>query len=93
MIDTKGISPAEVLKALYDNSRPLGMGFLHYTPEPMLIEDATNLLKGQNYFDCVNGRVMKVDLSNPDGFDEWLYDRDNGAGAAQMVIDTLIKEA
>ena len=31
---------------------------------------------------------MKVDLSQ-DTFDGWLYDRDNGEGTAQKVIDEL----
>lgn len=40
------------------------------------------------YFDYFVGRVLKVDLSG-DEFDPWGYDRDNGAGAAQAVIDRL----
>lgn len=32
---------------------------------------------------------MKVDLSSDVEFEEWLYDRDNGQGAAQRVIDGL----
>ena len=31
---------------------------------------------------------MKIDLSH-DQFDEWGYDRDNGPGAAQKVIDKV----
>jgi len=31
--------------------------------------------------------VMKVDFSDDKGFDERLYDRDNGHGAAQRAID------
>ena len=89
MIDTNGISKWKILKALYDNSRPLGLGFLHYTPEPMPEKEARELVKDQTYFDYVRGRVIKVNLENPDGFEEWLYDRDNGPGAAQRVIAEL----
>ena len=40
------------------------------------------------YFDYVDGRVMKVDLSG-DELHTGLYNRDNGIGAAEAVIDTL----
>jgi hypothetical protein len=36
----------------------------------------------------LKGRVMKVDLSG-DSFGPWLYDRDNGDGAAERVIAEL----
>jgi hypothetical protein len=42
----------------------------------------------QVYFDYLRGRVMKVDLSK-DAFDPWLYDRDNGAGAAERAVSRL----
>ena len=29
---------------------------------------------------------MKVDLSSDEEFDEWLYDRDNGIGAANGIL-------
>ena len=31
MVDIKGLNKAEVLAALYNNSKPLGLGFLHFT--------------------------------------------------------------
>jgi hypothetical protein len=42
-------------------------------------------LKHGANFDYLHGRVMKVDLSG-DSFDPWLYDRDNGEGAASRAI-------
>lgn len=44
---------------------------------------------GQNYFDYLHGRVMKIDLAG-DELDPWAYDRDNGQGAAQEVVNSLI---
>lgn len=41
------------------------------------------------YFDYLYGKIMKVDLKSDDGFEEWLYDCDNGVGAAQRTIDFL----
>jgi len=40
------------------------------------------------WFDYLYGRVMKVDLSG-DEFEERLYDRDLGPGAAQEAIDSI----
>lgn len=77
---------AAVLAALYNNSKPLGLGILHYDPTPMTVEEAQALLdSGQTYFDYHKGRVMKV-LIEGDTLDTYLYDRDNGAGAAARAI-------
>ena len=40
------------------------------------------------YFDYLNGRVMKIDLSE-DMLDPWLYDRDNGEGAAARALTEI----
>jgi len=66
------------------------MGFLHYDPTPMTEEIANELLAQTQYFDYVKGRVMKVDLKKNE-FDERLYDRDNGHGAAQSAINEVLK--
>lgn len=92
MVITKGLNKADVLAALYNNAKPLGLGFLHFNPQDMTREQAQEILAtGQTYFDYLSGRVMKVDLKSDDGFEEWLYDRDNGKGAAQRAIEGLRK--
>ena len=83
------LNRAGVLCALYNASHPLGMGFLQYDPKPMQREEAEGLLEQQQDFDYLKGRVMKLSLRNHKEFDEWGYDRDNGAGAAQRAIDAL----
>lgn len=89
-IDISGIDKAELLAALYNRARPQGLGFLHYTPEPMNVDEARQLLKSSDgYFDYLQGRVMKVDLSG-DELTTWLYDRDNGEGAAATAIAHLV---
>lgn len=85
MINIKNCDKAAVLAALYNNSKPLGMGFLHYTPEDMSVEEARELLKKDDYFDYLKGRVMKVDLST-DELNPRLYDRDNGNGTAHQAL-------
>jgi len=90
MINISGISKAKILASLYNNSIPLGLGILHYTPQDMTEDEAQKLLDEtpNKYFDYVQGRVMKVDLSK-DELDPWLYDRDNGQGAAEKIINIL----
>jgi len=87
-MDIKGLDKAEILKVLYDNSKPLGMGFLHYTPEKMPIEEARRYLLETTWFDYLKGRVMKIDLSS-DELDTWGYNRDNGEGRAESLIERL----
>lgn len=89
-ISLDGLDKAEVLAALYNASRPLGIGFLSYSPEPMTRDEAAELLSQQTYFDYLKGRVMKVDLGGNE-LDPWGYDRDNGSGAAQEVINALCR--
>jgi len=84
-----GLDKAEVLAALYNASKPQGLGFRHYDSKPMTSKEAGILLKQTTNFDYVQGRIMKVDLSG-DTFDPWLYDRDNGQGAAEKAIATLV---
>ncbi len=87
-IDISRKDKAQVLAALYNASHPLGLGFLHYDPTPMTAEEARELLKQTTYFDYLKGRVMKVDLSG-DELETWLYDRDNGDGAAASALSEV----
>ncbi|MDP3900712.1 MAG: hypothetical protein Q8Q23_06595 [bacterium] len=83
-----GLNKADVLAALYNASKPQGMGFMHYDPKTMTREEAESLLKQITYFDYLKGRVMKVNLEG-DELDTCGYDRDNGQGAAEQAIAEL----
>lgn len=96
MVDIKGLDKAEVLAALHAGSRALGMGIFHERGG-LTVEECRAILAGERgdvdygggmYFDYLRGRVMKVDLSG-DEFSPRLYDRDNGAGAAERAISGL----
>ena len=90
MVSIKGLNKAEVLLALYNASHIQGMGFLSAVSN-YNIEDAREDIEKQGddlYFDYLHGRVMKVDI-NGDEFDPWLFDRDNGEGAAEKAIEKL----
>lgn len=100
MIDIKGLDKAEVLYSLYHNSHAQGMSFLGLpqTKEGFTLDRAKELIKergydpeGENrpcclYFDYVEGHVIKCDITN-DEFEEGLYDRDCGEGAAAKAIE------
>ena len=92
MVDIKGLDKARVLKALYDHSHVQGSGFLQAVPDGVVtVEHCAGLLAKYSYFDYLHGRVLKVDLSG-DEFDERLYDRDCGEGAAQRAVDSVQAE-
>ena len=51
-MNIQGLDKAAVLAALYNRARPQGMGFLHYDPKPMTVEEAQKIIwGGDGYFD------------------------------------------
>ena len=96
-IDISKLDKAEVLAALYNNSRQLGMGFMHARGATgMTKEDAAKEIEAAKrdgnvriYFDYLHGRVMKSDIGG-DTYKPWLYDRDNGQGAAARALEPLM---
>lgn len=81
---------AEILAALFNVAKPLGLGVFHFRPAPMTKEIAKEILKGGSDFDYIQGRVMKINLSGNE-LDTRLYNRDNGKDAAETIIATLEK--
>jgi hypothetical protein len=89
LIDITNRNKAEVLRVLYNNSKPQGSGFLQQgCLEDMSEEDAKVIFESSQskYFDYVRGRVLKVNLSG-NQFDPCLYDRDNGEGSAARALN------
>jgi len=86
-VDISGIDKVALIKALFYNAKPLGMGFLHYDAKHSLSDDeAENLVRSGT--DYVKGRVMKINVSDDTVYTR-LYNRDNGPGAAEKVIERL----
>lgn len=85
MIDITGLNKKDVFEVLYRASHQQGLGFLHR--DNLSREELDEIYDDSDgkYFDYVSGRIMKVDLSE-DEFDERLYDRDNGSGAAYNAL-------
>ena len=102
MIDISNINKADLLAALYNRARPLGMGFLQFDPAHMTGPEAQKIIdaihepdprsvhRGAKWltFDYLKGRVMKVRIDG-DELDPSMYDRDNGFGAAAEVVNML----
>jgi len=89
MIDITGLDKAEVLAALFNGSKQQGMGFLdERCAADMTVEHAREILKESCDFDYLYGRVMKIAIAGNE-IDTWLYDRDNGKGHAEIIINDL----
>ena len=87
-IDISGIDKAELLAALYNNSRPMGMGFLRAKEGEMTVEQARaeigngddhqrdfgqQIYRGSLYFDYLHGRPLKSEIGG-DTFNRILKD-------------------
>lgn len=102
MSNRQGLTSAQVLAALYNASRPQGMGFLQAKPGDMTVAEAEAILPvhkevadglslpvSRAYFDYLRGRVIKVDVSE-DPLDFRLYDRDLGPGAGEAALFSML---
>lgn len=94
MVDIKGLDKAKVLHALWHASHAQGLSFMGLNPDGFSFEHAKEIIEERQrnhqslYFDYLEGHVIKCDIAK-DTFDEFLFDRDCGPGAAQRAIDTL----
>lgn len=88
LVNIKGIDKVELLAALFNASRAQGAGLFAPHTQAMTKEEAQSLKPESTYFDYIRGRVMKIYLGD-DECDTRLYDRDNGPGAAEVVINAL----
>lgn len=80
------LTPAEVLRRLYNAARSPGNGIFHRDSADMTAEDAQAVIDQYGtYYDWLQGRVMKIDVAQRP-LDAFLYDRDNGTGAAARAL-------
>lgn len=91
-INISGLNKAKVLRLLFNASKQQGLGFLHADGAiPMTEPESEEIIRecaGRLSFDYLKGRVMKVDITGDDLI-PYLYDRDNGTGAAERALDQL----
>lgn len=91
-IDITGIDKAELLAALYNGTRALGLGMIHDRRAGMTADDASFYLRTDgepDRFDYVAGRPIKVEFNGDTLRFSQLYDRDAGPGACQRIVDAL----
>lgn len=95
-IDISGLDKAELLRRLFNASRPLGLGFLQPHEAEMSHEEAQELcykyaqLNAQ--FDYIRGRVIKVKFQGNTLKYARSYDRDNGQGRCAAIVSQLRSE-
>ena len=86
-VSIEGIDKVALVQALYAGAKCQGMGVFVFRAGPLDQEEAEDLADAP-HLDYVRGRVMKCSVScNTMRTD--LYNRDNGPGAAEQIIDAL----
>lgn len=90
-VDVTGLNKKQLLKELWKNSKPAAFFSMNRFPAPTDCSDneIEKVLSSEEcYADYLCGRLIKTsfktDKLNPRG-----YDRDNGAGAMQKVVDSM----
>lgn len=86
------LTKGEVLARLYNNAKPKGLGYLQ--GDQMTEVEGQALYDEQGpYFDYLNGRVIKCDLSG-DVLNTTLYDRDNDPAKDAILpgIDSIVND-
>lgn len=103
MIDITGVDLVKFAQKVYELSSPQGMGFLHYTPEPLSEEEAKQLVGhpvehpdklGMSDsvvldMDYVRGRACKMTVWKEEGR---LVINDNWYDHTDRILDMLLKE-
>lgn len=89
-IPIAGLDKAEILLNLWGASKEQGISFMGRLDVDL--ETCRKALSQNAYVDYLGGRVIKCDFSK-DTLDPWGFDRDNGEGAAERVIDKMTPKA
>ena len=87
-VDITGINKITLLASLWSNSSPAG--FFKNMPEmapPFNLQAAQRDVE-RGFIDYFCGRLIKMDLSG-DTVDVFLYERDNGQGSVQQIVNNL----
>jgi hypothetical protein len=90
-VDITGLDKKAVLKELWKNSKPAAFFAMNGFPAPANCDDTeVNRIfsTGDCYADYLCGRVIKTSFKT-NTLNPWGYDRDNGAGAMQKVVDAM----
>jgi len=87
-VDIKGIDKVEILKHLWDNSKPASF-YNKYCPiAPPRFDYEESMEAVKMPIDYFRGRLIKCDLSK-DSVDPSRYDQDFGTGKFQQIINQI----
>jgi hypothetical protein len=87
-IDISGLDRVQLLRHLWEKSKVAGFFGMYGGPTPSFGSERRPEDAVSGYIDYFCGRVIKTDLRD-DEINPYLYDRDNGKGAFQRVVDTM----
>ena len=94
MIEITGIDLNLFVKKVYDLSKPQGLGFLHYTEQPLIDEEVNSILEHANYndvrlsMDYVKGRACKMTVFKTD---DKLWIHNNWYDHTKEQLSVLLK--
>lgn len=96
-VNIEGIDKRDLLVALHGRAKALGLGeFADFAGKGQISREEVEEFfahwekwgRGRMDLDYVKGRVVKCDIAGPE-MKTWLYNRDNGEGAAEGVVAKL----
>lgn len=93
-VDVTGIDRKELLRALWENSKPAAFLVMNNMVAPFDMDEAVRSARpGTGYVDYACGRLIKAEIFTEDNeIDPRGYDRDYGEGAFQRVVNSLKKQ-
>lgn len=89
MINIEGLNKAEVLSELYNNCKVVLPDSVASIFNTVTVGECVNILKNNSKFSKILGKSIPVDFTSDIEFNEELYDKENGEGSAQRIVDEL----
>ncbi len=91
-VNISNIDKDLLLETLWKRSFPASFfNMSGIPPPPFDLDSAKSSLDPNGYADYICGRIIKTNIYESDDVNPRLYDRDNGTGAFQEVVDSLRK--
>lgn len=92
-VDITGLDKRVLLRKLWESSKSAPFfAMSNIPPHPLSESEIDKVFEMEEpYADYLSGRVIKTRFTT-DLLDPWGYDRDNGSGAMQKVVDSMRKE-
>lgn len=93
VFDFTGYDQINVLRLIYENSKPLGLGIFQYDPDPLSYEEAVKIYDEHKpydlFFDYLKGRCLKVDFSTFPKLDLFYPIYEHGSDFPNKIFSAL----